>query len=74
MSVLNKLVEMQPGEHVVYWTGLLAEACENKAQGAAEARSEAWFAYEKGLCYLVQARVAPDACEYRAIRSARVWR
>ncbi len=55
-------------------TGPLAEACEKKAKGAIEARDEAWFAHEKGLCYLVQKRVAPDACEYRAVRSSLVWR
>ena len=77
MSLLNQLSSAAPGETIVYWTGHLAEDCENKKQAALVARSEAQFALERGLVFLTQKPkgTGPSRVfEYRATRSSRVWR
>lgn len=83
MSLLNKLVEVEPGTAIIYWTGELAVTCEAERIAkvrlpieeratlptpAMNAREEAWFAYEKGRAFLVQRRLGDHCCEYLAIR------
>jgi len=80
VSVLQDIIDAEPGNQIIYYVGNLAEACEVGGTYADRkycraVRADAQEAEERRFCFLVQRRVdkinRKDAVEYIAVRSSK---
>jgi hypothetical protein len=63
------LTAAKPGDKYTYCTGFLARSGDTKVLAAG---NDAWRAYELGLVYLVQKKLAKNDYEYIAVRAGLV--
>lgn len=77
MNVLQAIIDAEPGDQIVYWTGYLAESCEvgQKYQTniARAARADAQEASARKFCFLVQRRQfdRTKGFDYIAVRATK---